>query len=162
MLKNNQHRQYEYCDLNQVVEASLILMERRIQAHRIRLRKALAEELPPVYGSFVSLEEVLINLLNNAMQALDDARSPDKQIVVRTWADRRVYLEVADNGPGFDPGVRARIFEPFFTTKSGNSMGMGLAIVESIVTASNGRLELDDGPEGGAVVRVSFPIAKPS
>ncbi|MBY6278446.1 sensor histidine kinase, partial [Symbiobacterium thermophilum] len=103
----------------------------------------------------------VLNLLNNAMQALDEVDWPHKEIAVRTWADDRVYLEVADNGPGFDPAVRDRVLEPFFTTKSGSSLGMGLPIVKAIVENADGRLELADAPGGGAVVRVSLPIATP-
>lgn len=161
VLKNSRNQRYEYCDLNEVVERALLLMDNRIQAHGIRLRLEKADQLPKVFGYSVNLEEVVLNLLNNAMQALDEVDWPHKEIAVRTWADDRVYLEVADNGPGFDPAIRERVLEPFFTTKSGSSLGMGLPIVKAIVENADGRLELADAHGGGAVVRVSLPIATP-
>lgn len=161
VLKNRREQRYEYCDLNEVVDRALLLMDNRIQAHGIRLRLQKAHHLPRVLGYSVNLEEVVLNLLNNAVQALDEVDWPRKEISVRTWADDRVHLEVADNGPGFDPAVRDRVLEPFFTTKSGSSLGMGLPIVKAIVENADGRLELADAPGGGAVVRVSLPIATP-
>jgi signal transduction histidine kinase len=94
----------------------------------------------------------------NAIQALDNIDKKNKEIVIRTWADDKVHISVSDNGCGIDPAMRGKIFEPFFTTKSGDSMGLGLSIVHSIVVSSNGSITINDNSQGGATVQVSFPI----
>jgi signal transduction histidine kinase len=71
-------------------------------------------------------------------------------------------LAVSDNGPGIDPAIRDRIWEPFFTTKkSAESMGLGMSIVQSIVAASHGVLKVENNPNGGVTIQVSFPIVNP-
>ncbi|MDF2876869.1 MAG: kinE 2, partial [Sporomusa sp.] len=89
----------------------------------------------------------------------DAVDASTRQLTIRTWHDDdRVYLEVSDNGPGIDDKIKDRIFEPFFSTKSGDSMGLGLSIVHSIVIASNGLISVGNSSFGGAAIKVSFPV----
>lgn len=157
-LRNSQNYDYVPCNLNEIVDKALSLVSSQMVSRHIEVKKYLAADLPFVYGSSLRFEEVLLNLLMNAMQALDGTKLELREITVRTWSDDAVYLEVSDNGPGIDEMMKDRIFEPFFSTKSGDSMGLGLSIVHSIITASNGLISVGDNPGGGATVKVSFPI----
>lgn len=158
-LRNSQNYDYIPCNLNDIIEKALSLVSNQLFSRQIEVKKQLASNLPYVYGSTIRLEEVLLNLLMNAMQALDAVDAGSGELVVRTWHDAdNVYLEVSDNGPGIDDKIKDRIFEPFFSTKSGDSMGLGLSIVHSIVTASNGLISVGNSPGGGAAIKVSFPV----
>lgn len=158
-LRTSQKFDYLPCDLNDVVETALSLVNNQLLSRHIRVKKYLPANLPPVYGCFVRFEQVVLNLLMNAMQALDSTEQKEKEITIRTWADEQVNLVVSDNGPGISPEAKEKIFEPFYTTKkAGDSMGLGLSIVQSIVTSSNGMIFADNKPQGGAMVQVSFPI----
>ncbi|HWR06052.1 sensor histidine kinase, partial [Sporomusa sp.] len=147
------------CNLNDIIEKALSLVSNQLFSRQIEVKKQLASNLPYVYGSTIRLEEVLLNLLMNSMQALDAVDASTRQLTIRTWHDDdRVYLEVSDNGPGIDDKIKDRIFEPFFSTKSGDSMGLGLSIVHSIVIASNGLISVGNSSFGGAAIKVSFPV----
>lgn len=160
--RSNQSFEYLPCDLNVAVRKALAVIDHQLVSKQIGLHLALAEELPPVYGSLVRFEEVVLNLLVNTIQAFDSADEQDKQIFIRTWADERIYVSVSDNGPGIDPAIRDRIWEPFFTTKkNAESMGLGMSIVQSIVAVSHGVIKVENNPAGGVTVQVSFPIVCP-
>jgi PAS domain S-box-containing protein len=158
-LRNSQNYDYIPCNLNDIIEKALSLVSNQLFSRQIEVKKQLASNLPYVYGSTIRLEEVLLNLLMNSMQALDAVDASTRQLTIRTWHDDdRVYLEVSDNGPGIDDKIKDRIFEPFFSTKSGDSMGLGLSIVHSIVIASNGLISVGNSSFGGAAIKVSFPV----
>lgn len=160
--RSNQSFEYLPCDLNVAVRKALAVVDHQLVFKQIGLQLMLAEELPPVYGSLVRFEEVVLNLLVNTIQAFDSTDDQDKQIRIRTWADEQIHLSVSDNGPGIDPAIRDRIWEPFFTTKNNaESMGLGMSIVQSIVAASHGVIKLRNNPDGGVTGQVSFPIVCP-
>jgi len=150
-------------DLNALLRDTAGLVQRELSNHRIALELRLAPSLPPVEGDAVQLQQVVINLLMNAMQAIDGA-GPDRlrrqqRIVVSTrLRDERVEAEVADTGPGLSAVQAGRLFEAFYTTKA-DGMGMGLAICRSIVDAHGGRIHAvaHDGP--GATLSFSLPRA---
>jgi CheY-like chemotaxis protein len=126
--------------------------------HRARLVTELAD-VPPVFGSEHRIEQVFLNLLVNAVQALPDDR-PDNEIRVTLRADATgaVVVEVADNGPGISDDIRARIFDPFFTTKRvGLGLGLGLSICHGIVTAHGGTIAVDSTLDAGSIFRVILP-----
>jgi len=158
-LRNSQNYDYTPCNLNDIVEKALSLVGNQLISRHIQVNQCLASNLPPVHGAPIRFEEVLLNLLMNAMQALDAVSSNQREISISTWNDeKKVYLEVSDNGPGINEAMKERIFEPFFSTKSGDSMGLGLSIIHSIVTASNGSISVGNTARGGAEVKVSFPL----
>jgi len=150
-------------DLNPLLRDTAGLVQRELSNHRIVLELRLAPSLPPVEGDAVQLQQVVINLLMNAMQAIDGA-GPDwlrrqQRIVVSTrLRDERVEIEVADTGPGLSEAQAGRLFEAFYTTKA-DGMGMGLAICRSIVDAHGGRIHAvaHDGP--GATLAFTLPCA---
>lgn len=160
--RSSQSFEYVPCDLNTAVEKAVSVVSHQLAAKQICLQKTLAPELPPVYGILVRFEEVVFNLLLNAIQALDSITEKQKEIHVRTWVDAAIHLEISDNGPGIDPEIRDRILEPFFTTKkNAESMGLGMAIVQSAVAASHGVLKVRNNSAGGANIQVSFPLGCP-
>jgi C4-dicarboxylate-specific signal transduction histidine kinase len=159
-LINRDQIQLKPCDLNGAVEQSLRLMAKQLAGHNIAVDTQLADPLPKVNCIPTALEEVVINLLSNAMQALGAMERGDKRIWIRTAYAEQVILEVGDNGPGVSPDLAAGVFEPFVSTKeTGDNMGLGLAIVNSIVTTYHGKVELIQGPLPGAMFRISFPAA---
>lgn len=148
----------EPCSLNDAVRGALGMMGHQISSHGILVNKQLQNELPAVYGNCARLEEVVVNLLLNAMHALDQLNSRDKEIICRTdYYGRKVILEISDNGPGIEDQIIDRIFDPFFTTRqAGEGMGMGLSIVHSIVSGCGGEISVFNNIRGGATFRLEF------
>jgi CheY-like chemotaxis protein/two-component sensor histidine kinase len=147
--------------LNQVVERAMDLQRFSLAAEKIRVELDLEPVLPFVHGDPGHLQQVLMNLVGNARQAIEQ-HGPGGTIRLRTKriAERKVLLEVADNGPGIPPSILARIFDPFFTTKpAGVGTGLGLAIVLSVVREHGGQVHVLSPPQGGAVFQVELPAA---
>jgi|HubBroStandDraft_1064217.scaffolds.fasta_scaffold00577_20 PAS domain S-box-containing protein len=144
-------------DMRRALDAAMRVTKNEIQ-HRARLVTELAD-VPPVLGNEHRIEQVFLNLLVNAVQALPDDR-PDNEIRVTLRADETggVVVEVADNGPGIPDDIRARIFDPFFTTKRvGIGLGLGLSICHGIVTAHGGTIAVDSKLGAGSIFRVILP-----
>jgi len=144
-------------DLNELVREVLALTERELQRSRISVELGLHEQLPPVKADRIQLQQVLINLITNAIEAMRETKQP-RVLMVRSALQEpnRVLISVADSGPGIDPGIVDRIFNPLFTTKS-NGMGMGLAICRSIIEGHEGRLWASPGAQGGAAFEFALP-----
>ena len=150
------------CDINMAVQESLLLLGAQILSHNISIKTELDAQLPPVSGSSIQLEQVVINLLINAIHALDTVDKSDKTIIIATGQrNRMAFLTVTDNGPGISKAIKDKIFDPFFTTKTaGLGMGLGLSIVNSIVNSYGGRVKVkDNNPGKGATFRIDFPVA---
>lgn len=163
-LRHNQASPGGPCDLGRAARSALSLVGGQLRARGIRLTEAIAPDLPPVMGAAIRFEELVANLLANAMQALEPAppTGGEIELAIAAEAPDRVVLTVADNGPGFDPALAEHLFEPFFSTKPpGASMGLGLSIARTIVQAAGGSITASNRPEGGACLRVSLPTAQP-
>ena len=143
---------------NRVVREVLGLLRNDVSLRGVSVRTELAEGLAPVRGDRVQLQQVLLNLLLNAMDAVRDAAEGERKITVLTSAEEEgaVQLAVADTGPGLDEEQLGRIFEPFYTTKP-DGLGMGLAVSRTIIDAHGGKLWAENSPDGGATFRVSLP-----
>lgn len=125
----------------------------------VLLLDELAPDLPPVFGDKVQLEQVMLNLLTNAIHAARQTPQREGRVVVHTASDgKTVELSVSDNGPGLKPADRQRMFEPFFTTKS-EGLGLGLAICQTIVEDHGGRIRAEPAPEGGLRLWLRLPVA---
>ena len=148
----------------ELVEQTTLLVERELRIHEVQLSTALPADLPPVLGDRVQLQQVLINLLINAIQALDSVSADRRALSI--GAERAVdeacgdvvVVRFDDSGPGIPDDVMVRLFDAFFTTKS-EGMGMGLSICRSIVEAHGGHISAVNRPEGGASFRLALPIA---
>ncbi|PYO97280.1 MAG: hypothetical protein DMD60_07465 [Gemmatimonadetes bacterium] len=147
-------------DLNDVIQRTLLLMSYDLKLKDITIEKNLAP-LPPVLGDRHALQQVVINLLNNAAQAV--AENPPERprvILLGTWVDDRVRMRVTDSGAGIPDAVLPHLFTPFFTTKEpGQGTGLGLSITYSIVEAHGGRITVERPTEGGAAFIVDLPPA---
>ena len=141
-------------DINRVVEDTLLLVEKSITREGLVLRRALAPRLPPVWGDANALQQVLVNLLTNARDALGDAG----EISVTTSADPRagVRVVVRDTGRGIPPEALPRIFDPFFTTKA-DGTGLGLSISYGIVRDHQGTVDVQSRAGEGTTFTLTFP-----
>lgn len=147
----------EPVDLNEATREVVALMLSELQGHRIVLRMELAEDLPVVIGDRVQLQQVVLNLLLNASEAMSDIDDRPRELVVRSGLDGsdRVRLDVQDAGTGISPESVTRVFDAFYTTKSGG-MGIGLSVSRSIIESHHGRLVA--APNDGPGVTFSFSI----
>jgi PAS domain S-box-containing protein len=150
----------ESMDLNEATQEVIILSLSELQKNRIILRPEFTEELPQVTGDRVQLQQVIMNLLRNASDAMSGVDDRPRELTIRTEREEgdRVRLTVRDAGAGFDPRAMDRLFEAFYTTKN-DGMGMGLSVSRSIIESHQGRLwaTLNDGP--GATFSFSIPCA---
>jgi len=144
-------------DLNDLVREVLALTQRELQRSRVSVEVELNERLPLVKGDRIQLQQVLVNLVTNAIDAMAEKKWPRVlRIESAVQEPSGVLISVADTGKGIDPKIVDRIFNPLFTTKS-NGMGMGLAISRSIIEGHDGRLQVSAGAEGGSVFQFMLP-----
>ena len=131
----------ETLDLNVIILEVLALIGDEAKSHGVTIRTQFADALSPVDGDRVQLQQVLLNLTMNAIQAMSDVTGRERRLVISTRnVDKdQVQVTVEDSGTGLDPDRISKIFEPFYTTKSGG-MGMGLSICRSILQNHGGRL----------------------
>lgn len=145
-------------DLNELVRDTASLLNRELGASQVSLRLKLAEELPLIRGNRTQLQQVLINLFTNAIEALHATPSRLRSITVRTtpFPERDVLLEIRDSGPGIRPGAAGQIFDAFFTTKRAGT-GLGLSLSRTIVEAHGGRLWALPEADHGAAFCLRLP-----
>ena len=152
-------------DLNTVVGYLLTTRRYALEARGVEAVMDLATDLPPVLADRAQLEQVLLNLIVNAEQALRevaDAPAPagrTPRLTVRTWSDdARVNVEISDTGPGIPPEALTRIWDPFWTTKpEGEGTGLGLSVAHSIVAAHGGTIDVESTPGVGTRFVLAFP-----
>jgi len=150
------------CDINCAVEKASDLLGQQLKSHKIIFTKILSDRLPKVNGNINIFEEVVINLIVNAMQALDTVNKNDKEIICETvFEEGKIHLKVNDNAFGISNDLKDKIFEPFFSTKSVNGgMGLGLALVQTILSSYNGIIGVSNNKKGGATFTVELPPAE--
>ena len=145
-------------DINDVVNEVLALIRREISNHQVSVQLDLASPLPPVFGDRVQLQQVIMNLLVNGIQAmaLVDDRPRELLIQSRAHNSEQVLVEVRDSGIGIDPEHAGRLFNAFFTTKA-DGMGMGLSICRSIIEAHGGRIWASHNVGPGTTLQFTLP-----
>ena len=148
-------------ELNEVVRHVVKVRRYSLETRNIELEQELDDGLPPVWANRAQLEQIVVNVLVNAEQALDRAPGRARRIKITTRLGRGgVALCVADNGPGIKPEHIDRIFDPFFTTKPpGEGTGLGLSLVHSIVTEHGGSMRVESGAGRGAEFVIELPVA---
>jgi signal transduction histidine kinase len=146
-------------DLNEIVGEVAWLMRSDAMARNLPLSLELGADLPKVCGDRVQLQQVVLNLVLNGLEAMREPHADQRRLVIRTARDgaAAVRVEVQDAGPGIDEKNLDRMFEPLYTTKP-DGLGMGLAIVRTIVDAHGGGLGAVNNPEGGATVHFTLPV----
>jgi PAS domain S-box-containing protein len=148
----------ERLDLNELIQDTVALVQGEVHRHRILLRTALAPDLQPVVGDRVQLQQVILNLVLNGIEALKEVTEQPRKLRISTGREISggVRIMVRDTGPGLDPEAVERVFEAFYTTKP-EGMGMGLAICRSIIEAHGGRLWACANEPRGAVFQFTLP-----
>jgi C4-dicarboxylate-specific signal transduction histidine kinase len=147
-------------DLNDALEEVIALANSDLQKNAVAVRTQLARNLPVVAADRVQLQQVMLNLIVNAGEAMSSISDRPRELVVVTGASAdasEVFVEMRDSGPGLDPTSLSSLFESFYTTKA-NGMGMGLSISRSIVEAHGGRMHAMPNQPHGAVFRFALPI----
>jgi two-component system sensor kinase FixL len=150
-------------DVNDVVREVIKLIRNDLANQAVAVHAELAPGLPNVKGDRVQLQQVLLNLLMNACDAMNGNASADRQIVVSTELANRtdVRFLVSDNGSGLAPERLEQVFEPFFTTKT-HGLGLGLSVCRTIISAHGGSLWATNNPDRGATFQVTLPVGQQS
>jgi C4-dicarboxylate-specific signal transduction histidine kinase len=158
MLTKRDTPQKTRLELNDVVNDVVSLVQREVINHRVSLRLKLASDLPALLGDRVQLQQVLINLVINGIQAMADIGEDPRELLIESHRDNdgRVVVAVQDSGMGIDPENASRLFDAFFTTKA-DGMGMGLSICRSIIEAHGGRVWASKNAGHGAMFQLSLP-----
>ena len=151
----------QHVQLNDVVQHVLKTRAYALKTRNINVQTDLVAELPPILADRAQMEQVLLNLIVNAEQAMENAETVGPSLVVRTGSiGQRCTLTVADNGPGIPPADLDHIFDPFFTTKApGDGTGLGLSLVHSIVTEHHGEIHVETAMGSGSSFHIDLPIA---
>jgi signal transduction histidine kinase len=151
--------QKDRLDVNDLVRDVVPLVRAELRRHDVAFAAELASPLPPVLGDRIQLQQVMLNLVMNAIDAMAAVADRPRELVIRSQPDgTHVEIAVHDTGVGIDPDRLGQLFDAFFTTKRGG-MGMGLSISRSIVEAHGGRLWATPNDPHGAIFHVSLPCA---
>ena len=149
-------------DMNDLAVKALHTLDSELKSHNVTARIRLASQLPPIMGYNGQLQEVIVNLIQNAVDAMDSTDTDRRVLQVRTEHNGdAVSVEIEDTGPGIDPKKSDSIFDVFFTTKP-HGMGLGLAICRMIVERHEGRLVVSSANPHGAIFRIMLPQMKSS
>jgi PAS domain S-box-containing protein len=148
-------------DTRELIEEVLTFTRQRVEEHGVTVKVEVASDIPLVIGDSVQLQQVLVNLILNALEATGAARNSARELLVTSQCleTNEVVIAVHDSGTGIDPQYLDQLFRPFFTTK-GTGLGMGLAISRSIVEAHGGRLWATSKEGQGATFQFSLPICE--
>lgn len=151
----------ENIDFNETVREVLTIVKSEALDQRIFLAENLAPDLPFVNGDRIHIQQVILNLLKNALEAMKDHITPNPKILISTWfkINDGVILSVSDSGPGIKPGQFTDIFEAFHTTKT-NGLGIGLSMCRSIAEEHGGSIWAENRPEGGATFFLKLPTGE--
>ncbi|HEV8337029.1 MAG TPA: ATP-binding protein [Candidatus Polarisedimenticolia bacterium] len=147
-------------DVNDAITRTVGLRAYQLRGENIEVVTDLVKGLPATWADVSQLQQVVLNLIVNAEQAIQDAGKGSRIRIATRQAEGRIEIEVEDDGPGIPPGLRSKIFEPFFTTKPvGRGTGLGLSICYGIVEAHGGSVDVESEPGRGTTFRLKIPIA---
>jgi len=145
--------------MNDAISELVALIQHEAARNNLSLRMQLSPDLPEVRGDRVQLQQVVLNLVVNAIDAMRESSPASREILIRSQHEGAsgIRVSVEDQGPGFTVESTDKIFDPFFTTKP-QGIGMGLSISRSIIESHQGRLWAAPGPFGGAIVQFTLPV----
>ncbi len=146
-------------DINASLEEAIELSAVALRKNTIKIETSLARDLPPCYADPQLIEQMLLNLMNNAAKAIKKTKGSKVIEVKSFYEDNTLFIQVSDSGPGVPVELRDKIFDPFFTTKDDGS-GIGLNIAQRIIADHHGSISLNTSRWGGAVFTVKLPIDK--
>jgi len=156
-------------DINLVVENSFKFTGAQMVSHGVELKKELANTLPLLTGDSVSIEQAILNVLNNARNAVEGSGKPEKNITVKTYLtenNKNVCVQISDNGLGIPVDIREKIFQPFFTTKNAlapdgrpvKGKGLGLSVAQKTVKDHGGQIVLVSEVGVGSTFNIILPV----
>lgn len=152
---------FEPVQINDVVESALSLIQYQVEKSKIKLTRRLQPDLPPILGNAHSLEQILINLLLNAKDAVEQKENAEISIATMIRPENFITVEVRDNGCGIEPGHIPHIFDPFYTTKKvGKGTGLGLSVSLGIAQSHGGIIDVESSPGEGSCFSLILPINK--
>jgi C4-dicarboxylate-specific signal transduction histidine kinase len=145
-------------EINRVIEQTVALAEGQALRNEVVIDCKLSPDVPPVLGDTIQLQQVILNLLMNGIEAMISVTDRPRILVIRSESQSRgqIRVSVEDSGVGVSADVMGRLFEPFFTTRA-KGMGMGLPISRSIIEAHGGRLWAESNGSGGAIFQFTLP-----
>jgi len=152
----------DWLDINDVIQELVVLVGTEAQKQHVSLHLELAPDLPKLMGDRVQLQQVVLNLMMNGIDAIAAADKSTKELLVGSWkqGEEEIGVRVEDTGVGLDPENAERIFDPFFTTKP-HGIGMGLSISRTIVESHEGKLWATTRPAGGTIFQFTIPVQSP-
>jgi C4-dicarboxylate-specific signal transduction histidine kinase len=147
-------------DINHVISDAVRFIRPELDKHGITLDLDLANELPPVTADSIQIEQVILNLMHNAIEAMNETANGTRKLVVSSQRmdEKHIKVRVQDNGPGLEPGTVDRLFDTFYSTKS-DGMGLGLSISRSIIEVHGGQLWTAGDQGTGATFCFSLPLS---
>lgn len=157
---------YQVLSINEIVENTLLLVSHRLEKLRISITKNISSHLPQIKGNKNQLEQVILNLFINAIDAIEEKISinPDCErsiIISAKNVKEHLVIKIEDTGCGIPSNIKDKIFDPFFTTKQpGKGTGLGLSVVYKILESHNGEIHIESREEVGTIVEISIPIYK--
>lgn len=165
--RDNDDYIYTSFDINNSIENAIAMISEQFKHYEISLILRLDENIPPLNGNTYRFEQVILNLLNNARDALESKTKLlkhdfERTINIRSWRDdQKIYVEIKDNGSGISPSVIDRIMLPFYTTKEvGKGTGLGLSVSFGIIKEMNGNIDVESDPPNGTLFRLTLPVAR--
>jgi C4-dicarboxylate-specific signal transduction histidine kinase len=151
-------REKALLEINDVIDDVILLVQREVSTHGIAMRSELSRVRTAVLGDRIELQQVIINLVMNGMEAMATVKDRPRELLIRSHCkDDQVLVEIQDSGTGIAPEHAEKLFSSFFTTKPGG-MGMGLSICRSIVEAHDGRLWAAANAGAGATFQFTLPL----
>jgi len=171
MFSRQSKSEFYALDVNQVIEESFLMVGEQLRVRNIELKKTLDPNLPKIKGDTNQLEQVFLNLITNARDAITEKYEDQKpkdgtvdsiEIITKTSANDANLVEIffKDSGNGIGEEAKSSIFDPFFTTKEvGKGTGLGLSISYGIISEHNGQIEIADTGDQGTIFQVKLPIA---
>ena len=149
-------RRRRLVDINKLVSSVLALVVIDLQKHEIELQTQLDDQIPQVLGNQVQLQQVILNLVMNAIESMSSLQTRVLRIKTELSQSNTVHVSIEDTGTGIKPSDVARVFKPMFTTKA-RGMGMGLSICQSIIENHDGRIWVSPGANGGSIFQFELP-----
>ncbi|MEE8553477.1 MAG: ATP-binding protein [Desulfobacterales bacterium] len=150
---------FEPVNINQVAQDAAAIVEHQLELHKVKLKKNFASSLPMISGNANQIQQVLLNLMINAQQAME-GRPGEVTVTTLSLDSSHVQVQISDNGSGIPEDVQAKIFEPFFTTKEvGKGTGLGLSVSYGIIKEHKGEIKVESSPEKGTTFKIEFPLA---
>jgi C4-dicarboxylate-specific signal transduction histidine kinase len=157
--KGPSHR--ERIEINSIINGVIGLINSELVLRNTSITMDLDPDVPVVQGDSIQIQQVLINLMTNALDAMDGQPVDRRRIAISTISENseEILVSISDSGGGIPPDTRETIFSPFHTTKS-SGMGLGLSICKSIIDAHGGKIFAENNPDGGAIFSFILPVDK--